>query len=117
MSHQPFAQGHGGGGGRRSQRAQVERLTPAASRQGSAPPGSPRPASSPQGEDIPDRHVSLRRIGRLFSPYRLRLGLLLGLIVLGSILGVASPFLLREAVNKGIISHDLKLLIVAGAAA
>jgi len=72
VSHQPFAQGHGGEG-RGSQRAEL------------------RP------EDVPDRHVSLRRIGRLFIPYRLRLGLLLGLIFLGSILSVASPFLLREA--------------------
>jgi ATP-binding cassette subfamily B protein len=61
-------------------------------------------------EDLPDRPVSLRRVARLFNPYRLRLGLLLGLIVLGSILSVASPFLLREAVNKGIIKHDLTLL-------
>ncbi len=79
MSSQPFAQGHGGGG-HRSQRAD-----------------GPRP------EDAPDRHVSLRRIGRLFIPYRLRLGLLLSLIFLGSILSVASPFLLREAVE--IIVH------------
>ena len=89
VSHQPFAQGHGTGG--RSRRAE-----PAA-------PG-PRP------EDIPDKHVSLRRIGRLFIPYRLRLGLLLGLIVLGSILSVASPFLLREAVDRGIQHRELTLL-------
>jgi ATP-binding cassette subfamily B protein len=45
-----------------------------------------------------------------------RLGLLLGLIVFGSILSVASPFLLREAVDKGIVGHDLTLLtwLVAG---
>ncbi len=38
------------------------------------------------------------------------------LIVVGSILSVASPFLLREAVDKGIIGHDLELLswLVAG---
>ncbi len=74
VSSQPFAQGHGGGG-RQTQRAEQ------------------RP------EDTPDRAVSLRRVGRLFIPYRLRLGLLLGLIFLGSILSVASPFLLREAVE------------------
>jgi ATP-binding cassette, subfamily B, bacterial len=85
VSAQPFAQGHGGGEGRRRQ-----------------------PAQRPQ--DIPDKHVSLRRIGRLFIPYRLRLGLLLSLIVLGSVLSVASPFLLREAVDKGIVKHDLTLL-------
>jgi ATP-binding cassette subfamily B protein len=93
VSSQPFAQGHGGGGnGRRSQQPEL------------------RP------EDIPDRQVSLRRIGRLFVPYRLRLGLLLALIFLGSILSVASPFLLREAIDKGILEHDLELLtwMVAG---
>ncbi len=76
--------------------------------------GSPR--KGPRPEDIPDKPVSLRRIGRLFVPYRVRLGLLLGLIVFGSILSVASPFLLREAVDKGIVGHDLVLLtwLVAG---
>jgi ATP-binding cassette subfamily B protein len=87
VSAQPFSPGHGGGGeGRRSRRSEL------------------RP------EDIPDKHVSLARIGRLFIPYRLRLGGLLGLIVLGSVLSVASPFLLREAINKGIVKHDLTLL-------
>ena len=92
MSAQPFAQGHGGGEGRRSRQQQL------------------RP------EDIPDKHVSLRRIGRLFGPYRVRLGLLLSLIVVGSVLSVASPFLLREAVDKGIIERKLTLLtwLVAG---
>jgi ATP-binding cassette, subfamily B, bacterial len=92
VSAQPFAQGHGGGEGRRSRQQQ------------------PRP------EDTPDKHVSLRRIGRLFAPYRVRLSLLLGLIVVGSVLSVASPFLLREAVDKGIIEHKLTLLtwLVAG---
>ncbi|HTZ64826.1 MAG TPA: ABC transporter ATP-binding protein [Solirubrobacteraceae bacterium] len=93
MSSQPFAQGHGrGGDGRRSRQTEL------------------RP------EDIPDKPVSLRRVARLFVPYRLRLSLLLGLIVLGAVLSVASPFLLREAVDKGIIGHDLTLLtwLVAG---
>jgi ATP-binding cassette subfamily B protein len=95
MSAQPFGGAHptgGGGGGRRSQ--QVE----------------PRP------QDMPDKPVSLRRIARLFHPYRVRLGLLLALIVVGSVLSVASPFLLREAVDKGILEHKLTLLtwLVAG---
>ena len=95
MSSQPFAQGHGGGGGSGRRSQQPPELRP---------------------EDTPDRQVSLRRIARLFIPYRLRLGLLLGLIVIGSILSVASPFLLREAINKGILEHDLELLtwMVAG---
>ncbi len=81
--------------------------------QGGGPPRAPKEL---RPEDIPDKQVSLRRIGRLFVPYRVRLGLLLGLIVFGSILSVASPFLLREAVDKGIVGHDLELLtwMVAG---
>ncbi len=60
--------------------------------------------------------MPLRRIARLFVPYQLRLGLLLSLIVLGSILSVASPFLLREAINEGILKKNLTLLtwLVAG---
>ncbi len=80
---------------------------------GARPPGA-RKEFRP--EDVPDKPVSLWRIGRLFIPYRLRLSLLLGLIVFGSILSVASPFLLREALDKGILEHDLELLtwMVAG---
>ena len=89
MSSLPFAQGRSGGG---------------------SGGGHHTPGPELRPEDIPDRPVSLRRIGRLFIPYRLRLGLLLGLIVLGSILSVASPFLLREAVDKGIVKHNLTLL-------
>jgi len=90
VSAQPFSQGHGGGGG------------------GAGRARGPSPDDGlPEGDAPP---VSLRRIARLFRPYRLRLGGLLALIVLGSVLSVASPFLLREAVDKGIIEHDLTLL-------
>jgi len=61
-------------------------------------------------EDIPDRPVSLRRVASLFKPYRVRLGTLLALIFLGSVLSVASPFLLREAVDGGIVKRNLTLL-------
>jgi ATP-binding cassette subfamily B protein len=62
----------------------------------------------PRDDDV--KPASLRRIARLFAPYRTRMGLLLGLIVLGSVLGVASPFLIREVVNKGLIEHNLTVL-------
>ncbi len=101
MSAQPFAQGHGGIG--------------AGPPGGSGRPGSrQRPEELAGGASAPP--VSLRRIARLFRPYRVRLSSLLALIVLGSVLSVASPFLLREAVDKGILQHDLTLLtwLVAG---
>jgi ATP-binding cassette subfamily B protein len=93
VSAQPFAQGHGGMG---------------ASRPGRRQPEPPRPGDPSDGAGGPP--VSLRRIARLFRPYRLRLNGLLALIVLGSVLSVASPFLLREAVDKGILKRDLTLL-------
>jgi ATP-binding cassette, subfamily B, bacterial len=70
----------------------------------------PRRREQPRPEDVPDKPVSLRRIGRLFVPYRVRLGSLLALIVLGSLLSVAQPFLLREVVDGGLLKRDLTLL-------
>ncbi len=64
----------------------------------------------PRPEDVPDRPVSLRRVGRLFVPYRVRLGLLLGLICLTSLLNVVSPFLLRGIIDTAIPTHDTQLL-------
>ncbi len=61
-------------------------------------------------EDIPDRPVSLRRVGRLFVPYRARLGGLLALICLTSLLSVVSPFLLRGVIDKAIPQRDVELL-------
>ncbi len=74
----------------------------------------PRPDQRP--EDIPATPVSLRRIARLFNPYRQRLGLLLSLIFLAAGLGVISPFLLREIINTAYPQHDTELLVelVAG---
>jgi ATP-binding cassette subfamily B protein len=86
VSAQPFAQGHGDGAGRRSQ----------------------QPGLRP--EDIPAMPVSLRRIGALFRPYRARLSGLLTLIFLSAGLGVISPFLLREVLDKAIPDHNTTLL-------
>ncbi len=61
-------------------------------------------------EDIPDKPVSLRRVAGLFRPYRARLGGLLGLICLTSLLSVVSPFLLRGVIDKAIPEHNVGLL-------
>jgi ATP-binding cassette subfamily B protein len=55
--------------------------------------------------------VSLRRIRRLFTPYRTRLGGLLALIFLSAGLGVINPFLLREFINVAYPRHDTTLVI------
>jgi ATP-binding cassette subfamily B protein len=54
--------------------------------------------------------VSLRRIGRLFGPYRRRLTALLALIFLAAGLGVVSPFLLRRVLDTAIPHRDTVLL-------
>jgi ATP-binding cassette, subfamily B, bacterial len=74
------------------------------------PPGELRP------EDIPAAPVSLRRVGRLFDPYRVRLGGLLALIFLAAGLGVINPFLIRGVLDDAYPNHDTALLtaLVAG---
>ena len=71
---------------------------------------------SAQPQDAAAAHVSLRRIRLLFKPYRLRLSGLLSLIFVAAGLGVISPFLLREVIDKAIPEHDVALLsaLVAG---
>ncbi|HEV7585014.1 MAG TPA: ABC transporter ATP-binding protein, partial [Solirubrobacteraceae bacterium] len=85
MSSQPFSQGRSGDGAHRS-----------------------RPELRP--EDIPAMPVSLRRVSRLFGPYRVRLSGLLALIFLGAGLGVISPFLLRGVLDSAIPHRDTTLL-------
>src|SRR5437868_10534581 len=68
---------------------------------GEAPPE--RPA------DPEVRRANLRRIGPLFKPYRRRLSVLLGLIVVTAGLGVLPAFLLRRVVN-GIYHHDTRVV-------
>jgi ATP-binding cassette subfamily B protein len=57
-----------------------------------------------------ERPRDLRRIARLFRPYRARLSAVLGLIVISAALGMASPFLLREVLDKAIPQGDMTLL-------
>jgi ATP-binding cassette subfamily B protein len=85
VSSQPFAQGRSGEG-----------------RHGSRPELRP--------EDIPATPVSLRRVGRLFAPYRARLSGLLALIFLSAGLGVISPFLLRGVLDTAIPHRNTTLL-------
>ena len=52
----------------------------------------------------------LRRIARLFGPYRGRLGAVLALIAVSASLGMVSPFLLREVLDTAIPEADMTLL-------
>jgi ATP-binding cassette subfamily B protein len=55
--------------------------------------------------------VSLDRIGRLFQPYRWRLGVVTLIIVASSVVGLASPFLLRAVIDTALPARNVHLLI------
>ncbi|MFC8298254.1 ABC transporter ATP-binding protein [Micromonospora orduensis] len=57
------------------------------------------------------RQVSLRRIGRLFTPHRPALAAVTAIIVLSSIIAMASPFLLRETIDTALPQGDVTLLV------
>ncbi len=56
------------------------------------------------------RQVSLRRIGRLFTPYRWQLAIVTAIIVASSIVGLASPFLLRAVIDTALPARNVQLL-------
>ena len=56
------------------------------------------------------REVSLRRIGALFTPYRWQLAIVTAIIVASSIVGLASPFLLRAVIDTALPDKNVRLL-------
>src|SRR3954471_4571283 len=82
------------------------------------PPGRMFAAKEkPERPDDPAiRRANLRRVGRLFRPYKLRLGSVLVLIGISALLGIVSPFLLRRILDDAIPEQDMRLLtwLVAG---
>lgn len=57
------------------------------------------------------REVSLRRIGALFAPYRWQLAVVIAIIAASSIVGMASPFLLRAVIDTALPTQNLTLLV------
>jgi ATP-binding cassette subfamily B protein len=72
---------------------------------------SGRPAAVTAADKAQARQVSLRRIGRLFTPYRWQLAVVTAIIVASSVVGMASPFLLRTIIDSALPSKDLTLLV------
>jgi ATP-binding cassette subfamily B protein len=67
-------------------------------------------------ETTASRRAELRRIGRLFAPYRARLSSVLALIALSAGISLISPFLLRAVLDTAIPDGNTGLLtwLVAG---
>lgn len=68
-----------------------------------------RPVSAAEKKQA--REVSLRRIGALFTPYRWPLAVVIAIIVASSIVGLASPFLLRAVIDTALPDRNLTLLV------
>ena len=60
----------------------------------------------------PSRQRDTARILALFRPYRIRLAAVLALIVVSSGVAILQPFLLRQALDVGILQHDETVLTV-----
>ena len=56
------------------------------------------------------REVSLLRIARLFTPYRWQLAIVTAVIIASSVVGLASPFLLRAVIDTALPTRNLRLL-------
>ncbi len=69
------------------------------------------PKSVTAEEKAQAREVSLRRVGGLFSAHRGQIALVTAIIVASSVIGMASPFLLREVIDVALPQADLTLLI------
>jgi ATP-binding cassette subfamily B protein len=90
-----------------TQESDTTRNVPGASRH-PGPETAPLPPVRRKGE--PQEPLDLRRIVRLFAPYRSRVGMVAGLIFLSAILGLAQPFLIREIVDVALPDRDTGLL-------
>jgi ATP-binding cassette, subfamily B, bacterial len=55
--------------------------------------------------------VSLRRIARLFLPHRWAIATVTAIIVVSSVVAMASPFLLRAVIDDALPERNLKLLV------
>jgi ATP-binding cassette subfamily B protein len=79
--------------------------------QTAAPAGRGRgPRTVTAAEKAQARDVSLRRIGQLFTPYRWPLAVVTAIIVASSIVGLASPFLLRAVIDTALPDKNVRLL-------
>ncbi|WP_333815788.1 ABC transporter ATP-binding protein [Tabrizicola sp.] len=62
-------------------------------------------------DDLAARHVSMRRVLVLFSPYRHQIAAVIGLMIFASAIGLAGPFLLRAIIDVALPQHNLGLLL------
>ncbi len=72
---------------------------------------SGRARTNTPAEKTQAREVSLGRIARLFTPYRGQLAVVTAIIVVASVVAMASPFLLRATIDIALPDANLRLLV------
>lgn len=75
------------------------------------PNSSERRRTVSAAEKTQAREVSLRRIWSLFVPYRWPLATVTAIIVASSVVGLASPFLLRAVLDRALPEKNMTLLV------
>ncbi|GAB3753672.1 ABC transporter ATP-binding protein [Yimella radicis] len=74
-------------------------------------PGRVAHKSASDVRQLDDHPVELARITALFRPYRRRLAAVCALIVLTSLIGLASPFLVKHLIDDAIPAQNVPLLL------
>jgi ATP-binding cassette subfamily B protein len=73
----------------------------------------PRPSrKNTAAEKAQARSVSLKRIGALFTDHKMSLSIVVLIIIASSIVGMASPFLLRAVLDRALPHNDVRLLVL-----
>ncbi|MGH3258440.1 MAG: ABC transporter ATP-binding protein [Streptosporangiaceae bacterium] len=83
---------------------------PHANREGGGRDRARGPRTVTAAEKAQAREVSLRRIGGLFAPYRWPLAVVTAIIAASSVVGLASPFLLRAVIDTALPERNVRLL-------
>ncbi|MBM2616553.1 ABC transporter ATP-binding protein [Actinoplanes sp. LDG1-06] len=74
--------------------------------------GRTRGKKKPTAAEIAQaKNVSLRRIGALFTDHRGALAVVVLTLVASSVVGMASPFLLREVIDRALPDQNVRLLV------
>src|ERR1700723_3788378 len=80
-------------------------------------PKSPQNPKNPKNnKDTKNPRVSMRRIVRLFKPYRWSLGFVLLLVAASSLVSLVNPFLIRAVIDVALPQGRIGLLTVLAAA-
>jgi ATP-binding cassette subfamily B protein len=69
-------------------------------------------SSAGDSEATPRAKGTVRRVVKLFRPYRLKVVGILGILVVVAILGIVNPYVLKLIIDDAILKHNPRLLLI-----